>query len=437
MTIQDSPYNTPLGVAFLQAGEEMGYDINDVNGEQQTGFSFYQFAMRRGSRCSMAKAFLRPIRARPNLHVSINTHVTRVLMDAENKRALGVEFYKDNVLHKVYARREVILSAGAIGSPHLLMLSGIGPRANLEQVGVPVVQDLPGVGRNLQDHIAIGGLAFRIDQPVSVTFSRLVNINSVARYAVTEDGPLTSSVGLEVTAFISTKYANQSDDWPDMNLFFTSGSTSSDPQIKVAHGLKPEFYEEVFREITDLDVFGVFPMILRPKSRGFIKLQSRNPLRHPLLYHNYLTHPDDVAVMREGVKAALAAGETQAMKRFGARFHDKTLPNCKHIPKYTDEYWECVVRQYTMTIYHYSCTAKMGPSTDPWAVVDPKLRVYGVRGLRVIDASIMPAITSGNIHAPVVMIAEKGADMIKELWLQNSPHRLKRLVNETVEAEKR
>lgn len=118
-----------------------------------------------------------------------------------------------------------------------------------------------------------------------------------------------------------------------------------------------------------------------------------------------MTHPDDLAVMREGVKAAVSVGETLAMKQFGSRFHDRTLPNCKHIPKYTDEYWECVVRQYTMTIYHMSCTAKMGPASDPWAVVDPQLRVYGIKGLRVIDASIMPAITSGNIHAPVLMIA--------------------------------
>lgn len=434
MTIQDSPYNTPLGIAFLQAGEEMGYDINDCNGEQQTGFSFYQFAMRRGSRCSMAKAFLRPVRNRPNLHVALFSHVTKVIIDPETKRAMGVEFLRNGVMNAAYAKREVILSSGAIGSPHLLMLSGIGPRKNLEQVGVPVIHDSQGVGRNLQDHIAIGGLAFRIDPQISVIYNRMVNLNSAVRYAVTEDGPLTSSIGLEVTAFISTKYANQSDDWPDMNLFFTSASTSSDPQVRVAHGLKDEFYNEVFSEINDMDVFGVFPMILRPKSRGFIKLQSKNPFRYPLLYHNYLTHPDDVAVMREGVKAAVSVGETQAMKQFGARFHGKTLPGCKGIPKYSDEYWECVVRQYTMTIYHMSCTAKMGPASDPWAVVDPQLRVYGVKGLRVIDASIMPEITSGNIHAPVVMIAEKGADMIKELWLQDL-YRKKRMANHTVEQE--
>lgn len=419
LTIQDSPYNTPLGMAFLQAGEEIGYDIVDINGAQQTGFAFYQFNMRRGSRCSTAKAFLRPVRLRKNLHVATFTHVTKIIFDPITKRAQGVEFIRNGKKQEVYTKREVILSAGAIGSPHLLMLSGIGPQENLDHVGVPVVHHSPGVGQNLQDHIAIGGLAFLIDHKISTVYNRLVNLNSALRYAITEDGPLTSSVGLEVTAFINTKYANASDDWPDMNLFFTSGSTNSDPQIKVAHGLKPEFYETVFGGLTDRDVWGVFPMILRPKSRGYIKLQSKNPLRYPLLYHNYLTHPDDVAVMREGVKAALAMGETKAMKQFGSRFNDRKLPNCKHLPHYTDEYWECVIRQYSMTIYHMSCTAKMGPQSDPMAVVDPQLRVYGVQGLRVIDASIMPTITNGNIHAPVIMIAEKGADMIKELWLQH------------------
>ncbi|XP_055678424.1 glucose dehydrogenase [FAD, quinone] [Lutzomyia longipalpis] len=438
LTVQDSPYNTPLGIAFLQAGEEMGYDIVDVNGEQQTGFALYQFTMRRGTRCSTAKAFLRPVRLRKNLHVALYSHVTRVIIDPETKRALGVEFLRNGQSHKVYAKREVILSAGAIASPHLLMLSGVGPPENLRKVGIPVIHPLPGVGQNLQDHIAVGGLAFLVDKPISVVMGRLVNLNSAIRYATTEDGPLTSSVGLEAVGFITTKYGNQTDDWPDIEFMLTSASTNSDggTQIKNAHGLTDEFYNEVFSEINNRDVFGVFPMMLRPRSRGSIVLHSKNPLRHPLLYHNYLTHRDDVNVLREGVKAALTLAETVAMKQFGARFHSKQLPNCKHLPHFTDEYWECAIRQYTMTIYHMSGTAKMGPSWDPEAVVDPQLRVYGIKGLRVVDASIMPVITSGNINAPVIMIGEKGADMVKELWLQDthSSYRGRRHLNETADA---
>lgn len=188
-------------------------------------------------------------------------------------------------------------------------------------------------------------------------------------------------------------------------------------QVKKAHGLTDEFYNNLYSEISGRDLFGVFPMMLRPKSRGYMKLHSKNPFRHPLMYHNYLTHPDDVGVLREGVKSAIAFGQTQTMKRFGARYWSKQIPECAHHPPFTDEYWDCAIRFYTMSIYHYSGTAKMGPSHDPTAVVDPKLRVYGIAGLRVIDASIMPTITNGNINAPVHMIGEKGADLIKEYWL--------------------
>lgn len=268
------------------------------------------------------------------------------------------------------------------------------------------------------DHIAVGGLVFLIDHPISLVINRVVNLPSALRYAILGAGPLTSSIGLETVAFITTKYGNVTEDWPDIEFMLTSCSANSDggTAAKKAHGLKDEFYDEFMGDITNKDVFGVFPMMLRPKSRGEVRLRSNNPMQYPLMYANYLTHPDDVRTLREGVKASLALAETQAMKRFGARFHARPVPGCKKLTPYTDDYWDCVIRQYTMTIYHMSGTAKMGPATDPTAVVDPYLRVYGVQGLRVIDASIMPMITSGNINAPVIMIAEKGADMIKAYW---------------------
>lgn len=268
------------------------------------------------------------------------------------------------------------------------------------------------------DHIAVGGIVFLIDYPISLVINRIVNIPSALRYAILGTGPLTSSIGLETVAFITTKYGNVTDDWPDIEFMLTSSSANSDggTAAKKAHGLRDAFYSEYLSDLNNKDVFGVFPMMLRPKSRGFIKLRSNNPMQYPLMYANYLTHPDDVRVLREGVKASLAFGETTAMKRFGARYHARPVPGCKKYQQFTDDYWDCVIRQYTMTIYHMSGTCKMGPPTDKTAVVDPYLRVYGVQGLRVIDASIMPQITSGNINAPVIMIAEKGADMIKTYW---------------------
>jgi len=176
------------------------------------------------------------------------------------------------------------------------------------------------------------------------------------------EGPLTSSIGLETVAFITTKYGNQSDDWPDIEFMLTSTSTNSDggTAARKAHCLRDEFYDELLGDLSNKDVFGVFPMLLRPKSRGRLLLRSNNPHQYPLLYHNYFSHPDDLRVLREGVKAAVAVGETTAMKRFGARFHSRPVPGCKTLELFTDEYWECVIRQYTMTIYHMS--GKYGPS---------------------------------------------------------------------------
>ncbi|KAL2748240.1 hypothetical protein V1477_003525 [Vespula maculifrons] len=417
LTVEDSSYKTSLAPVYLQAAKELGYNIRDINGEKQTGFAFFQYTMRRATRCSTAKAFIRPIQFRKNFHLSLWSHVTRILIDPSTKKAYGVEFIRNGRVETVFAKKEVILSAGAINTPQLLMLSGIGARDHLEELGIPVIQDSPGVGQNLQDHIGCGGLVFLVDYNTSLKTSVFMNLKNILEYIINRKGPLTSSIGLEVVGFLSSKNANQTDDWPDIEFMITSATINNAPDIaETTFCLTEDFYDEVYGDIINHNSFNIIPMILRPKSRGYIKLKSKNPLDYPLMYHNYLTNPDDMRVLREGVKAAIAFAETSSLKRLGARFHSKPYPNCKHHPMFTDEYWECVIRQFTMTIYHLSCTAKMGPRSDPMAVVDPSLKVYGVEGLRVIDASIMPTITNGNINAPVIMIGEKGSDLIKKDW---------------------
>lgn len=423
LTITEAPWHTPLAAAFVQAGEEMGYPNRDINGEFQTGFMVAQATLRRGARCSTAKSFLRPARLRPNLHIAMHSHVTRVLINPKTKIAYGVEFSRDEKINIVRARKEVILSAGSINSPQILMLSGIGPKSDLLKLSIPVIQDLK-VGHNLQDHVGLGGFTFLINEKISIVQDRIESVPSVLKYAMLGDGPLTVPGGVEALAFVNTKYANETEDYPDIEFHLVSGSTNSDGgvQIRKAHGLTDEFYENVFAPINNQDVWSAIPVLLRPKSRGFIKLRSKNPFDYPVIIPNYFKENIDIKVLTEGVKIALAMSKTKTMQRFGSKLHYLPFPGCVQVPMYTDAYWECMIRHYSCTIYHPVGTAKMGPYWDPDAVVDPQLRVYGIKGLRVIDGSIMPTQVSGNTNAPIIMIAEKGADLVKEFWCKDCPH---------------
>lgn len=259
-----------------------------------------------------------------------------------------------------------------------------------------------------------------VNREISMVEKRLQdNVKALIQYSVFSDGPLTVLGGVEGVAFVNTKYANASMDFPDIELHFISGSINSDGgrQLRKIHGLTKQFYDVVYGPISNNDTWSVLPMLLRPKSRGFIKLRSKNPLDHPLIYPNYFKEPQDMATLIEGVKIGVALSRTNAFKRFGSELNPYQFPQCKKIPLYTNKYWECMIRTYSATVYHYTGTTKMGPFWDPDAVVDPTLRVYGIAGLRVIDASIMPNLVSGNTNAPVIMIAEKGSDEIKKYWL--------------------
>ncbi|XP_043597207.1 glucose dehydrogenase [FAD, quinone]-like [Bombus pyrosoma] len=420
LTVQEAPWHTPLTTAFIQAGLEMGYENRDINGERHTGFMFAQGTIRHGSRCSTAKAFLRPIRTRKNLHVAMEAHVTKILIDPSSKEAYGVEFVRDGKTLRVTAKKEVIVSAGSINSPQLLMLSGIGPKEQLLKHGIPVIQDLR-VGHNLQDHVGVGGLSFLVNEEITLVESRIYNIQDMLGYTIFGDGPLTLLGGVEGIAFINSKFMNSSDDFPDIELLFLAGAACSDGgrNFWKIHGLTNNFYDAVFSEINNKHLWTLLPMLLRPKSKGFIALRSSNPFDYPLIYPNYFEQPEDMATLVEAAKFAFEMSKTSAFRRYGSEMNPKPFPACKNISMYTDPYWECMIREYSMTIYHPTSTCKMGPNSDPEAVVDPRLRVYGVDRLRVIDASIMPNIVSGNTNAPVIMISEKGSDMIKEEWLKN------------------
>nr|NVI72543.1 putative glucose dehydrogenase [Cucujiformia] len=307
------------------------------------GFMIAQGTIRRGSRCSTAKAFLRPIRLRKNIHVALDSHVTRILINPTTMRAFGVEFVRNGRKQVVLARKEVILSAGAINSPQILMLSGVGPKEQLQKFGIPVLRDLP-VGENLQDHVGMGGLTFRIDKPVSIVQDRFHAFPMTMEYVINSRGPMTTLGGVEGLGFVNTYLANRT--WPDIQFHMAPASVNSDAGARVRKvlGLTDVLYNTVYKPIANKDVWTLMPLLLRPRSRGWVRLRSKSPYAAPAINANYFEDPFDIKTLVEGAKIAIKISEAKAFKQFGSRIHTIPFPNCRNHQFGSDKYWECHIR---------------------------------------------------------------------------------------------
>lgn len=418
LNVEYAPFRTSKGKAWVKGGQELGFKYNDFNGANPSGISFLQLSMKNGTRHSSSRAYLHPINKRNNLHVSKMSMVTKLILDTTKTKVIGVEFTKRGKKYKILAKKEVIVSAGAINSPQLLMLSGIGPRDHLESLDIPVVKDLP-VGYNLMDHIAAGGLQFVVQsQNLSLSTTYIINhLDLVFKWMRTHKGPLSLPGGCEALVFMELKNKFNITGWPDMELLFISGGLNSDPFLPRNFGFNEQIYSETFSALGNNEAFMVFPMLMRPKSKGRVMLRSKNPRVHPTIIPNYFEYSEDLQKIVEGIKVAIEISRQPSMKKLGTKVYDVPIPEClKYGPFGSDAYFACQAQMFTFTIYHQSGTCKMGTDTDPSAVVDSRMRVHGISNLRIIDASIMPEIVSSHTNAPTFMIAEKGADMIKEDW---------------------
>lgn len=418
LNIEHAPFRTTKAKAWVRGAQQMGFKYVDYNGATPSGVSFLQLSMKNGTRHSSSRAYLHPINGRPNLHVTKNTMATKLIFDETNTRVIGVTLEKNNRKYKILAKKEVIVSGGAINSPQLLMLSGIGPKEHLESMKIRVIKDLP-VGYNLMDHIAAGGVQFMVKKNnFSMSTEYILNhLELVFKWMQNHKGPLSIPGGCEALVFMDLKDKFNSTGWPDVELLFIGGGLNSDPLLPRNFGFDEQIYADTYGPLGKSEVFMVFPMLMRPKSKGRILLQSRNPKVHPALVPNYFEYPEDLQKIVEGIKVAIEISRQPAMKKLGTKMYDIPIEDClKYGPFGSDAYFACQAQMFTFTIYHQSGTCKMGVENDPSAVVDPRLRVHGIKSLRVIDASIMPEIISAHTNAPVYMIAEKGADMIKRDW---------------------
>jgi choline dehydrogenase len=383
--------------AFIEAAVEAGIPrVDDFNTGSNEGISYFQVNQKNGRRWSSARGFLKPALSRPNLKVETHAHATRILF--EGKRAVGVEFMQNGSLRQVLARQEVVLSAGAIASPKILQLSGIGDGALLQQHGIDVIHHLPGVGENLQDHLQLRPV-YKVQgvRTLNEDYRSLVKKGHMAlEYALFRRGPLTMAPS-QLGAF-----TRSSADYATPNLQFHVQPLSLDRFGEDPHPF-PAFTASVCN--------------LRPTSRGSVRIRSRDTDEAPAIRPNYLSTPEDQRVAVDALRLVRQVVSRPALRKYRP---EEYKPGASLT---TDDELLHGAREIGTTIFHPVGTAKMGIESDPMAVTDARLRVRGIEGLRVIDASVMPAITSGNTNSPTLMIAEKGATMILEDQAHAAPAR--------------
>ncbi|GBP60119.1 Glucose dehydrogenase [Eumeta japonica] len=414
MPIQHFKYQPQLGYDILEAAREAGFpvvsDMNDPNTAE--GFTVAQAFNNNGSRYSTSRAYLRPASRRANLDVTLHAQVTKLLFNGD--QVVGVVFVRNGQKHIVQATKEVcecifyynlndkvILSAGALNTPQILLLSGIGPKETLLKHNIPIVADLPQVGRNLRNHLGVN-FYFLLENDRN---TRTLDWSAATDYLLNREGVMTSTGITQVTGLLYSRFGDRLRQQPDLQFFFNGPYPECSRTGTVAEPISA-YQPDAPRSISFSGI------ALLPRSVGYLTLRSSDPLEPPLFYPNYFDHPDDMQMLKDSAQHIRNIVETNVFRnKWGIRSDPAYTSRCLRAgPEWSDEYVACMARQYTDPQNHQCGTAALG------LVVDPRLRVYNVKGVRVMDASVMPFAPTGNPQAAIMMVAEKGVAMLKEDW---------------------
>lgn len=404
----------PIVNTIMDAWKELGLKrLDDLNADKWIGYGYAQGTIHKGRRQTTAKNYLIPASKRPNLHIIKHAQVTKVLFRAN--KAFGIKFiYKKQYNMTARTQKEIILSAGTISSPTLLMLSGIGPKEHLKKFNIPIVSNLP-VGKNLVDHVCVHMFFELNSNNLKHIAKEIGSLDSIYEYAVHQTGPYSHLGIANFQTFFHTKNDSK---YPDVQVNHVFYKQNSSVLAFEAAQFKEPSKSYLIQKNTNSDILLIRVILLNPKSVGKIELSDTNPYGKPKIYLNYLDHSDDMNTMIRGVKNVLKMISTKSFRDKQAKFIYLPANECEALSINSDDYLRCYIRSYSKSVYHYTSTSRMGPDFDENSVVDPRLKVKGVNGLRQIDAGIMPYIVSANINAAVIMIAEKGADLVKEDWIE-------------------
>ncbi|CAH1107813.1 unnamed protein product [Psylliodes chrysocephalus] len=414
LTLTKISSDEPIKISLQKAYEQLGIKyLKEQNPEKPIGTVDVPMCIEKGQRANTGKKILGNYRSRHNLLISLRSFVRRIII--EEKVARGVEVEIGGKLLKLKAKKEVIVSGGAINSPQLLMLSGIGPKKHLQNLGIHVVQDLP-VGRFLQDHLISW-------QEIKLSLDAIKYPKGPAdplyEYFMRQEGPLASISLTNFVSFLNTKNDSM---WPNLGFhyfLFPPNDQLLSTAVSRGVGFVDSIVSTRSNECKLNPCLMMIPTLLTPKSMGRIMLKSKNPRDYPLIYSGYLTDEadEDMTVMIEAIRFNERLIQTAALRKHNPEVIRYPIPECDKLEYGSDAYWECFMRHVATTLYHPTSTCRMGVRKND-SVVDPRLRVHGIKKLRVADASIMPKVISGNTHAPSMMIGFKASDMIKEDWLE-------------------